>query len=232
MRIHKIISLILVLLFLFTGCDLTAGSDDKLSITATEVESIHITNATGTVITIQDTKSISTIVKYINAFSLTETTEPPEASAYTITLKGSADTILTMSVNDTESITVNGQHYGVDAEKLYGLIEENELATLSDKELLEKIFADSYWDSIDLTNDKGQLSVSKILSLPEQVPAIFELMSRSTMLESVGTYGADILKGYANSADEALRERAEKIGDALSSLIPSIKDKISGIFQK
>lgn len=230
----RMITLLCVLLLALSGCDLLGNqSQGTLSL---DVDSVSILQVEGTLsgksFSIQNRESIRKIVNLINSLVLDTAAEDTGDAIYSLVLSGSdGNEVLSIQLYSRQSLSTPDGSYSVDCEELWNAIAKEECATLTDAELLQSIFADSYWDGISITNDKGDISVDKILGIPDQFPALFELLGRPTMLKSVANEGLDLIKEYAGSANEALRERAAKLGEILSNLIPSVKDQISDILE-
>lgn len=236
MKLTRIIALVLLVSLCLTGCELPQIGetvDGTLNIAADSVLRIDLSNVSaGTNVVIQDRSVISEVVKLINRLVLTDEVVSPLPTVYDITLTYSdGSEAYVLSLLSDYVVIAGGKTYDADAEKLLAKAEKLECATLSDDELLRRVFEDDYWDTVTIKNEKGELSVDKILALPQQCPALFELLGRPTVLKTLGSSGIELLEEYAGSASEHLRQRAQKLGDILSTLLPDIKDKVSSVLK-
>lgn len=230
----RILALLCVLLLTLSGCDLLMPkAEGTLSVDANSVSVLQVEGAlSGKSFSIQNRESIRRIVNLINSLMLDTAAEETGDSIYSIVLSASdGSEVLSVLLHSRDTLSTPDGSYSVDCEELWNAIAKEECATLTDAELLRSIFADSYWDGISITNDKGDISVDKILGIPDQFPALFELLGRPTMLSSVANEGLSLIREYANSTSQALRDRAEKLGSILSNLIPSMKDQIEDILE-
>lgn len=229
----RVLALVCAMLLLLTGCQLTPSREGTLSIDDSSVSILQVESSlSGKSFSIQTRDSIRKIVKLINALALETEEENAGAPVYSLLLSGSdGSEILSLALISRGALITGEKTYNADCQELWNAIAKEECSILSDKELLHSIFADNYWDDVSITNDKGDISIDKILDIPNQFPALFELLGRPTMLESVANEGLSLIKEYAGSANKALRERAAKLGEILSNLIPSLKNQIEDILK-
>lgn len=230
----KIMSLLAVLLILLTGCDFLPSASGTYTLDPNDIASIQVTNGAGKSFTIQDQATIRSLTKLIGALTL-DTPADAASADYTldITYRDGAEAALPqLSVSGDTAVTTHEGTFTVDAEDLMTQLEKLECATLTDHELLQHIFEDNYWDTVTITNEKGELSVDQILRLPEQCPALFELISRPSAMKSLAGDGMALLEKYASSTDEALRARAEKLGEIFANLKPEIKQQIADLLER
>ena len=103
---------------------------------------------------------------------------------------------------------------------------------MTDEQLLRLLFEGNYFDDIKLTNEDGDISLDKIMSLSKDCPALFELLSRPSAITSLGTYGVDMLEEYLNSDNSAIRQKAEEIAELLKNFFPNLKDEINKLLNK
>jgi hypothetical protein len=109
---------------------------------------------------------------------------------------------------------------------------EESYRTLTDEQLLRTLFEGSYFDDVTIFNEDGEVSLDKIMSIKNDCPALFELLSRPSAISSLGTYGVDMLEEYLNSDNLALRQKAEEIAEILKIFFPNLRDKINKILEK
>lgn len=230
MIFKRTFALVLMVSMLLTGCSLLENNTGTLQLDDNTVSSVLVKNtAPDTTVTVQDRDSIQAFIRLLNTYTLENGTEPVGTGEYELTLSFTDGTTKVFALSGTDTLITEGLSYSVDTGKLVSLAEKTECATLTDEQLLERIFRDDYLASISITNDRGDISLDKIAGIPDQCPALFELLGRTSFLESVGSYGLDKLKEMAGSADEAVREQAEKLGEIFSNLIPSLKEEIRKI---
>lgn len=232
---RRTLCLILALFMLMLcGCDLipTAGTQN---IKVDDVKKIVITNgmATGNTFTVEDRDSIRTIITQINGYTLENGTDPRKGWHYSLSILDTNGTeLMSFIIVSDESVTTDGKTYTVNANKLLAAVEKLECDTLTDEELLRTLFEGSYFDDVTIFNENGEVSLDKIMSIKNDCPALFELISRPSAISSLGTYGMDMLEEYLNSDDFALRQKAEEIAEILKNLFPNLKDKINKILEK
>ena len=235
MNVRKLLCLVLAITMLtLCGCDLVpaAGSNN---IKVDDVKKIVITNGmtTGNTFTVEDRDTIRTIINQINGFKLENGTEPWKGWHYSLSILDANGTELTcFIVVDEESVTSGGKTFTVNAKKLLNNIEKLECDTMTDEQLLRLLFEGNYFDDIKLTNEDGDISLDKIMSLSKDCPALFELLSRPSAITSLGTYGVDMLEEYLNSDNSAIRQKAEEIAELLKNFFPNLKDEINKLLNK
>lgn len=226
----RLFCLLLVFCLLLCGCDMLSPTQGTLELKANDISSIQIKNpAFDRTISAQDRESISTAVKLLNSLTLENGEEALISGEYELILLFTDGTSQSFLLSGRDTIATGGYQYYVDTGKLVTFVEKAECSTLTDEELLTRIFQDDYLTGLSITNEQGELSLDKITKIPDQCPALFELLGRTSFLESMGSYGLDKLKEMAESADETVREQAEKLGEIFSTLIPSLKEEIRNI---
>jgi hypothetical protein len=234
-NIRKILCLLLALTMLvLCGCDMipSAGSNN---IKVDDVKKIIITNGmtSGNTFTVEDRDSIRTIINQINGFTLENGTDPWKGWRYNLSILDANDgELMSIIIVDEECVTANGKAYAVNAKRLLNAVEKLECDTMTDEELLRTLFEGNYFDDVSILNEDGAVSLDKILSIKNDCPALFELLSRPSAISSLGTYGIDMLEEYLNSEDSNLRQKAQEIAEVLKNFFPSIKDKIEEISKK
>ena len=229
---RRTLPLFLILALLLTGCSTVVLGNGTLSIKSEDVKNIEIKNINvNHDFTISDREQIHTIVSYLNSYTLDTASQSDSQLKYRITLTfadGSSD--LCYEVNTT-TVSNGTEVFEVDALKLVRYIEARECDTLTDEELIEFIFYDDYLDRLNILNEDGEISLDKIAKLGENCPALFELLSRPTLLKTVGTEGLELVEQFIGSDNLQIRERAEKLAEILKTLAPEVKEKIENILE-
>lgn len=229
---------IAVLLIVFTltlcGCSAVILSSGTLEYDANDIDHVQITNGqTGKSFTVSDRETISTIVKHINSFGLGEGQDAVDGYHYSVKLvdrlNGGAETYFT--VVDTESVIHDGKMYTVKAKDFEQYLEGLECDMLTDNELIDLLLEGNTLDQLNVIDDEGKISLDKIVSLPKSCPALFELMSRPSAIQSVGSYGVDKIGQYLNSNNPELVEKAEEWIEILKQLIPEAKENLENIIE-
>lgn len=228
MKFLKGVALILTVVLVFSGCSTVASVIGTLSIDVDSVTKLEVTASSGETFTVQDQDSVRTVVNYINVLKLETETEPVNGFAYTVKLVG-ADT--TVTIVDAKTVSHGGVTYSVDASSLLYCIQKLEAETMTDKELIRQIFEVEYEVFTDLTDADGNFSLDKLLKLKDNCPATFELIGRSSALESLSSYGLDLLAEYAESGSAALRQRALDIAAFLKAQFPTLEDEVEEIVE-
>ena len=230
--LKKFISFILVLTLLLTACGSMPLGNGTLSIDSGDVQNIKITNLNvNHDFTIADREQIHNIIRYLNSYNLDTGSQDGSHLKYRITLTfadSSAD--LCYEINPT-TVASSTESFEVDALKLVRYIEARECDTLTDEQLIEFIFFDDYLDRLNILNDKGEISLDKIVKLGENCPALFELLSRPTLLKTVGKEGLTLIEQFIGSDNIQIRERAEKLAELVKTLAPEMKEKIENILE-
>ena len=230
--LKKFISFILVLTLLLTACGNMPLGNGTLSIDSGEVQNIKITNLNvNHDFTIADREQIHTIVRYLNSYTLDTSNQTDSQLKYKITLTFADDSSPLLFNINSNTVSNGTEAFEVDALKLVRYIEARECDTLTDEQLIEFIFFDDYLDRLNILNYKGEISLDKIAKLGENCPALFELLSRPTLLKTIGKEGLSLLENYIDSDNIQVRERAEKLAELLKTLAPEVKEKIENILE-
>jgi hypothetical protein len=235
MNIRRMLCLMLALtIFALCGCEMlpTTGSNN---IKVDDVKKIVIINGTAgrSTFTVEDRDSIRTIVNQINSYTLEDGKTAFKGWQYQLSIQDSAGTeLLNFIIVSKEAVTTGKKTYTVNAKKLLDTVEKLECDTMTDEELLRTLFEGNYFNDVTILNENGEVSLDKIMSIKNDCPALFELLSRPSAITSLGTYGVDMLEEYLNSDDSALRQKAEEIAEILKNFFPNLKDKINEILEK
>lgn len=229
MKFIKRVALLLCFCLLFTGCSAVSSMIGTLSVDVDAVTSLEITNSSGKTFTVQDQDDLRKVVDYINVLRLEKETDFPDGSAYTIRLKG-AD--VTISILNADTVSYDGNAYAVNADSLLYYVQKLECETMTDKQLIKQIFEVEYAVFSDLTDAEGNFSLDKFLKLKDKCPASFELISRSSAIPSLSSYGLDLLKQYMASDNNVLRQRAEDIAAFLKAQFPTLASDVENIVEE
>ena len=230
--LKKFISFILVLTLLLTACGNMPLGNGTLSIDSGEVQNIKITNLNvNHDFTIADREQIHTIVRYLNSYTLDTSNQTDSQLKYKITLTFADDSSPLLFNINSNTVSNGTEAFEVDALKLVRYIEARECDTLTDEQLIEFNFFDDYLDRLNILNDKGEISLDKIAKLGENCPALFELLSRPTLLKTVGKEGLTLVEQFIGSDNIQIRERAEKLAEIVKTVAPELKEKIENILE-
>lgn len=233
----RILALMLALLTLtLCGCSAIIIESGSLNLNANDIDHIKITNGgTEKSFSISDRETISAIVRYLNSYTLENgtNTEASGSYRYRVTLvdqtNGSAESHFYLP--DTQTLRIDGTSYAVNTKDLMQYVEARECDTLTDNELIDALLEGDTLNQLNIIDDEGNISFDKILSLPQNCPALFELMSRSTAIQSVGSYGADKINAWLNSNNPELVEKAQEWIEVLKKLIPDIQEKLENLIK-
>lgn len=226
---RKLLIFTLITALLLTGCS-GFGSQGTLSFDAQSTDHIEISLGRGEFLTITDRKDISNIVKKINSLTLDTPGEETFGYTYEIYLCNSDGTVIeSITLKDKATVQYDTKVYTVTDPSLYLTVEALECATLTDRELLDRLFTGDTLNELSITDTNGEISLDKILKVGSSCPALFELLGRSTAIESVATYGLDYIREAWNSDDNAVREKAETLAGIISSVFPDLKEEIEKI---
>ena len=230
--LKKFISFILVLTLLLTACGNMPLGNGTLSIDSGEVQNIKITNLNvNHDFTIADREQIHTIVRYLNSYTLDTAADSDASTKYEISVN-LADGNDTLKFKIDEAVVMSsGSYYSADAEKLVRYVEARECDILTDNQLIEFLFTDDYLDRLNILNEDGEISLDKIVRLGENCPALFELLSRPTLLKTLGTEGLQTVEKFLGSDNIQIRERAEKLAEIVKTVAPELKEKIENILK-
>lgn len=226
--------ILLLTLFLLSGCDMFLGTG-TLSVDANDVDSIRVESQFdgGSTFTIEDRDTIRTIVNHINSYELDTAAENTRSYIYTLSLLDSDGAeVLQFTVVDDTSVSTGGASYTVNATALRQYVEARECDTMNDEELIRYLFESDTMADLNILDENGQISLDKITGLVSSCPALFELLSRPSAIESVGSYGLDMLQEAMDSTNIDIREQAENIGEILKNLLPGLSEQINNILEQ
>ena len=226
--------LLIVITLTLCGCSTVILSGGTLEYDANDIDHVQITNGlTGKTFTVADREVISTIVSHINSFGLGDGQEAVSSYHYSVTLvdrlNGGANT--QFSVVDENTVVHDGLMYTVKAKDFKQYLETLECDTLTDNELIDALLEGDTLDRLNIIDDEGKISLDKIVSLPKSCPALFELLSRPSAIQSIGTYGVEKIEGYLNSENPELVETAKEWLEILKQLIPEAKENLENIIE-
>jgi hypothetical protein len=222
-------------LFILCGCEAIPGiGTGSSTIKVDEVKRIVITNGrTGNEFTVEDRDNIRSIVNQYNNIPQENGADPWKGWHYYLRIQDAQGNLIQdFTIVNKSSVTIGNKTYSMNASSLLGKIEAMECDTMTDEELLRTLFEGSYFDDITILNENGEVSLDKILSIKNDCPALFELLSRPSAIQSLGSYGMDMLNEYLNSEDSEIRQKAEEIAEILKSIFPNLKDKIEDLLSK
>ena len=86
-------------------------------------------------------------------------------------------------------------------------------------------------NQLNIVDEEGKISFDKIINLPKSCPALFELLSRPSAIQSVSTYGADKIGEDLNSSNPELIEKAKEWIEVLEKLMPDIREKLENLIK-
>lgn len=228
---RKLFVYTLIAALLLTGCS-GLNSGGTLSFDAQAVDHVEISVGRGEYLSIADRNDINDIVKKINALTLDTQAEDTFGYDYEIYLCESDGTVIgSITLKDKATVFYDGTAYSVTDPGLYQTVEALECATLTDRELIDRLLSGNTLTDLSITDDNGKISLDKITGLGKSCPALFELIGRSTAIESVGTYGVDWIRTAWNCDDNIVREKAETFAGIISAVFPDLKAEIEKIIQ-
>lgn len=224
-------AMLAVLVLCLWGCGPAIPTGGTLELNADDFDHIEVVNGlTGKTLSITDRTDISTIIKHLNGYTLEDPQEPANGNRYNLNLvyhlQGGAK--LHIGITDT-TLTHDGGMYQVNGLALGQFLEGLECATMTDQELIRYLFENNTMEELGITDENGSISLDKITNLKNACPALFELLGRPTMIESVAQYGTAIMKDYVDSSNAVLREQAEAIANFLKETFPQLADQIDKI---
>lgn len=230
--LRRITPLILCACLLFSGCSTLSSAMGTLRIDVADVSNISITNASGQRFSTQDQEKIRSIVDAVNRLTLDQPGDGINGYRYALSLEHSdGSTSAHLTLVDESIVCHDGVSYSVDARSLLRRIEALECDFLTDEELIRTLFESDYLSDLTILGDDGRISLDKITRLSEEFPVLFEIIGRPSALESLGTYGLELLEEYLNSNDINLRQRAQQVAEFISAVLPQLKEKIDGILE-
>lgn len=234
---RMIAALLALLMLTLCGCSGVVFGNGTLEWDANDVDHIRITNGlTGKTFSVADREIISTIVNHLNSFTLENGTNPESTEFsynYCVTLvdktNGSAESHYYLP--DNETILIDGTAFIVNAKAFRQYLETLECDTMTDNELIDALLEGDTLERLNIMDEKGNISMDKIISLPQSCPALFELMTRPSAIQSIGSYGADKIGSFLNSTNPELVEKAQEWIEVLKQLIPEAKEKLENIIE-
>lgn len=228
---RKLFIYTLIAALLLTACS-GLGSKGTLSIDAQSVDHIEVSLGNGEYLTVNDRSDISDIVRKINSLTLDTEGENTASYDYDVNLcDANGNVIDAIMLLDKTAVLYDSQVYTVTDPSLYQAVEALECATLTDRELIDRLLNGDTLSDLSITDVNGKISLDKITGLSKSCPALFELMHRSSAIESVGTYGVDWVRSAWNSEDNAVREKAETFAQIIKTVFPDLKDEIEKIIE-
>lgn len=222
-----------VLMLTLCGCSGVVLGSGTLELDANDIDHIQITNGqTGKNFSVADRELISTIVAHINSFTLEGGTEAGAGYHYGVTLvstNGGAES--DFYVVSDEAVISGGSLYSVNAKAFRQYLEALECDTMTDNELIDSLLEGDTLEKLNVIDAEGNISVDKIISLPQSCPALFELMTRPSAIQSVSTYGADKIGAFLNSNNPELVEKAQEWIEVLKKLMPDVQEKLENLMK-
>lgn len=234
----RIFAAVLALMMLMLcGCNSVIIENGNLKLNVNDVDHIKITNGlTEKTFSIMERADIGTVVSHLNSYTLENGTnsESEEFSyRYCVTLvdktNGYAETYYYLP--DMETLLLDGAAYTVNTKDLYQFVESLESKTMTDNELIDALLEGDTLEQLNIVDEEGKISVDKILALPKSCPALFELLSRPSAIQSVSTYGADKIGAFLNSANPEMVEKAQEWIHVLEKLMPELQEKLEEILK-
>ena len=232
----RILAAVLAALMLtLCGCNSIIIENGNLNLIANDIDHIKITN--GLIdknFSIADRETIGTIVSYLNSYTLENGTNAESGDfsfRYCITLvnKTNGSTESHFYLPDDQTIRIDGCNYVINAKELLQFVEAKECDTLTDNELIDALLTGNTLEQLNIIDEEGKISIDKILNLPKNCPALFELLSRPSAIAAVSSYGADRIGEFLNSANPALVEKAQEWIEILEKLMPEVREKLEDI---
>ena len=229
-----IAGVLVVLTLMFCGCTNPLSTGGTLGLSADDFDHIVVINTQAeNTISITERKDISTVISHLNSYILEDPQEPANGNRYDLKLvyhlQGGAE--LVISISDS-TVTYDGAMYTVNAKALGQYLEGLECANMTDRELIRYLFENNTMEELGITDESGSISIDKIANLKNACPALFELLSRSTMIESIAQYGTEIMSDYVDSSNAVLREQAEAIANFLKETFPQLAEQIDKILEE
>lgn len=228
----KVLPLLIAVAIVLCGCSSLIPTNGTLSISSNDIFRIEIKNINvNHDFSISDREEIHTIVSHLNSYTLENAVEGSDPLKYQVALVTNNGSDPLYFEVDATALKQDNIQYEADALKLVRYIEARECDTLTDEQLMEFLFTDDYLDRLNILNEDGEISLDKITHLGENCPALFELLSRPTLLKTIGSEGLELIEQFIGSDNIQIRERAEKLAEILKSLAPEVKEKIENILE-
>jgi hypothetical protein len=238
MDMKRILAVLLAVLMLtLCGCNAIIIENGNLHLVANDIDHVKITNgSTQKTFSIMERETIGTIVSHLNSYTLENGTSAESdgfSYRYRITLvdktNGSAESHFYFP--DTQTIRIDDAAYNVNTRDLLQFIETKECDTLTDNELIDILLNGDTLEQLNIIGEEGKISVDKILNLPKNCPALFELLSRPSAIESISGYGTDRIGDFLGSTNPALVEKAQEWIDVLQNLVPEVREKLEDLIK-
>ncbi len=234
----RLLALFFALTLVFcTGCTVVLPSNGTLKLDSANVKEITVSNElTGTQFTIQDREDIHSLVKQIASYTL-ENGQPLDNNkngcAYILIMTDSAGKELSRFwLLDDSHIAYSNLVYTTNIKDLLYEVEQLECDTKTDKELIDMLMNSDTLDRLNILDADGKVSMDKILGLKNSCPALFELLSRPSILETVGSYGLEAIQKGLESGSTVVQERATELAEILKQYFPDLEEKINDILPK
>lgn len=229
--------LLAVLMLTLCGCNAIIIENGNLHLVANDIDHVKITNgSTQKTFSIMERETIGTIVSHLNSYTLENGTSAESdgfSYRYRITLvdktNGSAESHFYFP--DTQTIRIDGAAYNVNTRDLLQFLETKECDTLTDNELIDILLNGDTLAQLNIIDEEGKISIDKLLKLPKNCPALFELLSRPSAIESISGYGTDRIGEFLGSTNPALVEKAQEWIDVLQNLVPEVREKLEDLIK-
>ena len=229
--IKRVLPLFLIAAILLTGCSTVILENGTMSLDANAVNKIEITNSSADTFTIENRDVISKLVKYINSFTLEDGNDFADSYRYSLHLLDSkGETYLRFTIVNTNTVSTD-QTYSVNAKDMLQYVESLECDTMTDNELIDALLKGNTLEQLNVLNEEGKISLDKIVSLPKSCPALFELLSRPTVVTSVSSYGIESLKTLLNSTNPELVAKGQEWAEIIKQLVPEVRDSIENMLE-
>lgn len=229
--IKRVLPLFLIAAIILTGCNTVILENGTMSLDANAVNKIEITNSSADTFTIENRDAISKLVKYINSFTLENGNNFAESYQYSLHLMDSkGETYLRFTIVNVNAVSTD-QTYSVNAKDMLQYVESLECDTMTDNELIDALLKGNTLEQLNVLNEEGKISLDKIVSLPKSCPALFELLSRPTVVTSVSSYGIESLKTLLNSTNPELVAKGQEWAEIIKQLVPEVRDSIENMLE-
>ncbi len=228
----RLLALTLALvLVLCTGCTVVLPSNGTLALDSSVVKEITVRNgSSGYSFAIQSRDDIYSIVKYLNSYTLETKAQAEGGSVYTLTLTDEAGKTLDTVVLVDEAHLFHGQnYYEVNTKDLLTQVQKLECDTLTDKELIDLLLQENTLAQLNILDEDGKLSMDKILGLADACPALFELISRPSIIETLGGYGVEAIQNALETGNAFVQEKVTDLAELLKQYFPDLSDKIDAV---
>ena len=227
----KILPLLLAAIILLSGCSTVILENGTISLNANAVDKIEITNSSADTFTIENRDVISKLVKYINSFTLENGNNFADSYQYSLHLLDSkGETYLLFTIVSANAVSTD-QTYAVNARDMLQYVESLECDTMTDNELIDALLKGNTLEQLNVLSEEGKISLDKIVSLPKSCPALFELLSRSSVVTSVSSYGIESLKTLLNSTNPELVAKGQEWAEIIKQLVPEVRESIENMLE-